>query len=67
MDIAKNRFSPTDTSEVEVSAGFDIVFKNLRFSVPSKEILKGISGHCKAGRILAILGQSGAGKSTVRK
>jgi ATP-binding cassette subfamily G (WHITE) protein 2 len=64
MEIAKNKFSPTDTSEVDVSAGFDIEFRNLRFSVPSKEILKGISGHCKSGRILAILGQSGAGKST---
>ncbi|KAH7619174.1 hypothetical protein Ndes2526B_g06126 [Nannochloris sp. 'desiccata'] len=64
MDVAKNKFSPTDASEVEVSAGFDIEFRNLRFSVPGKEILKGISGHCRAGRILAILGQSGAGKST---
>jgi len=66
MDVAKNKSSPTDTSEVEVAAGFDIEFRSLRFSVPGKDILKGVSGHCKAGRILAILGQSGAGKSTVR-
>ena len=67
MEIVKNAASPTDASEIELSAGFDIEFRNLKFSVPGKEILKGINGHCKAGRILAILGQSGAGKSTVRR
>ena len=80
MEIEKEHFT-SDVSEIPVDAkyiavsgmplesssgGFEITFSNLRFNVPGKEILKGISGYCKPGRILAILGQSGAGKSTVR-
>lgn len=61
---SEKRVLTSDSSEVATSPGFDIEFRNLRFSVPGKEILKGVSGYCKPGRILAILGQSGAGKST---
>lgn len=45
--------------------GFHIKFSDIRFSVPKKEILKGISGTCQPGRVLAILGSSGAGKTTL--
>lgn len=45
--------------------GLQVEFKNIRFSVPNKEILKGISGTCYPGRVFAILGSSGAGKSTL--
>ena len=54
----------------------DITFTDIIFSVPlkgpgstakeRKNILKGISGRCVPGRLLAIMGSSGAGKTTVR-
>ena len=67
MSSSEKRILASESSEVVmVSPSFDIEFRNLKFSVPGKEILKGVSGYCKSGRILAILGQSGAGKSTVR-
>ncbi|AXT19291.1 ATP-binding cassette domain-containing protein [Flavobacteriaceae bacterium AU392] len=44
----------------------DIVFKNVKFSyVENEEVLKGISFNVKAGSTIAIVGSTGAGKSTV--
>ncbi|KAL4474979.1 hypothetical protein ABPG74_001675 [Tetrahymena malaccensis] len=47
----------------------DIVFKNIEYSVKEKkgqkQILKGLSGICKSGQITAILGSSGAGKTSL--
>lgn len=60
------RLSTADSETTDPSlAGFDIVFNNVRFSVPDKEILRGVSGRCQPGRVLAVMGQSGAGKSTL--
>ncbi|KAJ3397878.1 hypothetical protein HDV05_002853, partial [Chytridiales sp. JEL 0842] len=39
-------------------------FENLKFGVGSKSILSGVSGEIKAGRMTAIMGPSGAGKTT---
>lgn len=44
----------------------DIVFKDVRFSyVENEEVLKGISFEAKAGETIAIVGATGAGKSTI--
>ncbi len=46
----------------------NIAFRNVHFSYPSRpdiEVLKGISFDVKAGRKIALVGQSGAGKSTI--
>jgi len=43
-----------------------IEFKNLHFGyIPEEEVLKGISFNIKAGETVAIVGATGAGKSTV--
>ncbi len=44
----------------------DIAFKNVRFSyIEGEEVLKGISFKVKAGETIAIVGATGAGKSTI--
>ncbi|HUH36286.1 MAG TPA: ABC transporter ATP-binding protein [Moheibacter sp.] len=44
----------------------DISFENVRFSyVEGSEVLKGISFHAKPGETIAIVGATGAGKSTI--
>lgn len=44
----------------------DIAFKNVRFSyVEGEEVLKGISFDVKRGQTVAIVGATGAGKSTI--
>jgi hypothetical protein len=48
---------------------FNITFHALTYTVVKGdkriEILKGISGTCTSGRVLAIMGASGAGKTTL--
>ena len=46
----------------------DIEFRDVRFTYPSRPelpILKGLSIHARAGQKIALVGQSGAGKSTI--
>ncbi|WP_298368156.1 ABC transporter ATP-binding protein [uncultured Lutibacter sp.] len=44
----------------------DIAFKDVRFSyIKGEEVLKGISFNVKAGETVAIVGATGAGKSTI--
>ncbi len=46
----------------------NIAFRNVHFSYPSRpdvEVLKGISLDVRSGRKIALVGQSGAGKSTI--
>jgi ATP-binding cassette, subfamily B, heavy metal transporter len=48
--------------------GGDVVFEDVRFGYSSnREILKGVSFHVPAGRSLAIVGPTGAGKSTISR
>ncbi|MBV9231735.1 MAG: ABC transporter ATP-binding protein [Chloroflexi bacterium] len=45
----------------------DIVFEHVTFSYGSTPILKDVSFHAKPGQTIAIVGQTGAGKSTLTK
>jgi ATP-binding cassette subfamily B protein len=51
-----------------VAGGGDVAFEDVRFGYnANREILKGISFHVPAGRSLAIVGPTGAGKSTISR
>lgn len=44
----------------------DVVFENVHFSyVPGKEIIHGLDLHAKPGKMVAIVGPTGAGKTTI--
>jgi ATP-binding cassette subfamily B protein len=45
----------------------DIVFENVTFSYGSSPVLKNVSFHAEPGQTIAIVGQTGAGKSTLTK
>ncbi|AXT62978.1 ABC transporter ATP-binding protein [Aquimarina sp. AD10] len=73
--VAANRvFAVLDTQSVIEDNGEeelihvkgDISFDNVRFSyIPGEEVLKGISLEVKSGDTVAIVGATGAGKSTI--
>ncbi|MBT8303959.1 MAG: ABC transporter ATP-binding protein/permease [Bacteroidia bacterium] len=74
MVAAKRVFKILDTeSRIDNSGDIEIpqlkgeiVFKNVHFSyVEDEEVLKGISFNVKAGDTVAIVGATGAGKSTI--
>eukprot|EP00127_Corallochytrium_limacisporum_P002444 Clim_evm1s128 gene=Clim_evmTU1s128 len=44
---------------------FYVTFEDIKCEIGGKEILKGISGFCQPGESLAIVGASGAGKTTL--
>lgn len=55
-------------TEKSLKLNGEIAFKNVRFSYPTRpdvEVLKGISLNIKQGEKIALVGQSGAGKSTI--
>ena len=74
MVAADRVFKVLDTSSqidnigTEVASEFrgDIAFENVHFSyVPDEKVLKGVSFDVKAGQTIAIVGATGAGKSTI--
>ena len=53
-----------ENSEEEIK-GHDLVFENVSFSYGDGEVLKNISFCAKQGEVTALVGYSGAGKSTI--
>ncbi|MEN8186220.1 MAG: ABC transporter ATP-binding protein [Bacteroidota bacterium] len=74
MVAAERVFKVIDTNEAELDKGNmdievlkgEINFENVHFSyVKDEEVLKGISFDVKAGETVALVGATGAGKSTI--
>ncbi len=66
--IIDEEAEPRDGEDAVVlsNAEGDVKFKNVRFGyVPEKEILKGISFNADKGKTIAIVGPTGAGKTTI--
>jgi ABC-type multidrug transport system fused ATPase/permease subunit len=57
----KEHFGSTKTDHLDG----DIVFRDVKFSFGKKQIIKGLSLHIKANQKVAIVGKSGAGKTTI--
>ncbi|WP_138992633.1 ABC transporter ATP-binding protein [Larkinella sp. C7] len=58
----------TEPAQLAIPLQGDIRFRNIHFSYPSRpdvEVLKGVSLEVPAGHKIALVGQSGAGKSTI--
>jgi ABC-type multidrug transport system fused ATPase/permease subunit len=62
--LIDNNVEEKKGKELKITQGL-VEFKNVRFSyVPEREILKGISFTIQPGKVTAIVGTSGAGKTT---
>jgi ABC-type multidrug transport system fused ATPase/permease subunit len=61
----QDQIQDTGTIEAPVFKG-NIEFKDVRFGyIPEEEVIKGIDLEVKAGQTIAIVGSTGAGKSTI--
>jgi ABC-type multidrug transport system fused ATPase/permease subunit len=67
MDILEEDAEDLSGDELSNFKG-DVSFNGVSFAYPQRkeiEVLKGISFHCKSGQTTALVGGSGAGKSTI--
>ena len=63
-EIIDEKELSTENSEEEIK-GHDLEFNNVSFSYGNEEVLKNISFCAKQGEVAALVGYSGAGKSTI--
>ncbi|HIP36075.1 MAG TPA: ATP-binding cassette domain-containing protein [Crocinitomix sp.] len=68
MNLIEEDVEPTNQLNSLTDFKGDVTFNDVHFSYPSRkeiEVLKGISFECKSGETTALVGSSGAGKSTI--
>jgi len=68
MSLIEEETEVTNQPNTLADFNGNVAFNNVHFSYPSRkeiEVLKGISFECKAGETTALVGSSGAGKSTI--
>ena len=63
-EIIDEKELSTENSEEEIKY-YDLEFENVSFSYGNEEVLKNISFCAKQGEVTALVGYSGAGKSTI--
>lgn len=63
-EIIDEKELSTENSEEEIKC-YDLEFENVSFSYGNEEVLKNISFCAKQGKVTALVGYSGAGKSTI--
>ena len=63
-EIIDEKELSTENSEEEIKC-YDLEFENVSFSYGNEEVLKNISFCAKQGEVTALVGYSGAGKSTI--
>ena len=56
--------APTSTTEQVAVAGLEFAFSNLGLHKYGKQLLQGVTGTVRRGELLAVMGPSGAGKTT---
>jgi ATP-binding cassette, subfamily B, bacterial len=66
MDAAPERSSSERHGKLRTPVRGEVVYENVGFSYgPEKVVLKGINLHAKPGEMIALVGPTGAGKSTL--
>lgn len=64
LDLTPDVQNRTDAIELE-GIGRSIVFENLQFAYPDRDLFSGISFESRVGEITAVLGPTGTGKTTL--
>src|SRR6185369_16381196 len=64
LDTASTIVEPTSPIPLK-AAGADIHFENVDFDYGEKPVLRGINLTVKAGQVVALVGSSGSGKTTI--
>jgi ABC-type multidrug transport system fused ATPase/permease subunit len=68
MNLIEEEVEEKDQPNELIDFKGNVTFSNVKFSYPSRQevqVLKGISFQCNAGETTALVGSSGAGKSTI--
>ena len=66
LDAAPTIVAPADAHAPAGEVRGEVAFEDVRFSyTPGEEILKGVSFHVPPGQTVALVGATGAGKSTI--
>lgn len=66
MDATSERSAGERQSQLKVPVRGEVIYENVSFGYgPEKVVLKGVNLHAKPGEMIALVGPTGAGKSTL--
>lgn len=65
MRLDSEEDSNVESATNSVSSGFNMAWRDLHFGIGGSTILEGVSGTLEPGRLLAVMGASGSGKTTM--